>query len=371
MLCMRSIFGVSVPAALVIGGMARAQTQQLDPRMSVYATRASVTGIYRTCSGYVEISINDPQPRLCIDGQGGPYHPDGVAVDQLITDVGPTNERSGTRHRGRMAILGVFLPGIDRAHSVPVSLDFVASGTDFTELRPELYQVFFVGDGLTSAGQRQKFWCPDDGVILALGFAVSDQPGGPACCLDGHQCPVFPTFVEVSGQFVNLAPYIAGVAITGESVGYRAAPLASLSQPTFLAFAVPADGLSPTPPPFTYQWRREQVPLVDGPTPQGSLVVGATSRDLYILNARGGDEGMYDCVVSSACQSVLTDRAPLTVCTANIDGHPGQTVEDLFQFLSLFFSGDSRADVNDSGVVSTQDIFDFLAAAFGPRCQPF
>jgi hypothetical protein len=41
------------------------------------------------------------------------------------------------------------------------------------------------------------------------------------------------------------------------------------------------------------------------------------------------------------------------------------SVQDLFDFLASYFSGDPCADANDSGIVSVQDIFDFLAEYFG------
>jgi len=40
-------------------------------------------------------------------------------------------------------------------------------------------------------------------------------------------------------------------------------------------------------------------------------------------------------------------------------------VQDVFDFLRAYFSGDPRADVNGVGGVTTQDVFDFLAAYFG------
>jgi len=53
-----------------------------------------------------------------------------------------------------------------------------------------------------------------------------------------------------------------------------------------------------------------------------------------------------------------------STCRADINNSGAVSVQDIFDFLSLYFSNDSRADINDSGTVSVQDIFDFLALYF-------
>jgi hypothetical protein len=55
---------------------------------------------------------------------------------------------------------------------------------------------------------------------------------------------------------------------------------------------------------------------------------------------------------------------PTTCCPANFNGAGGVTVQDIFDFLAAYFSGDLRADFNQAGGVSVQDIFDYLAAYF-------
>jgi hypothetical protein len=52
-------------------------------------------------------------------------------------------------------------------------------------------------------------------------------------------------------------------------------------------------------------------------------------------------------------------------CTADFNASGNITVQDIFDFLSAWFSGDSRADFNRSGGITVQDIFDFLTAWFG------
>ncbi|MBC7785515.1 MAG: hypothetical protein H7144_16905 [Burkholderiales bacterium] len=60
------------------------------------------------------------------------------------------------------ALVGVFLTDADpRDGTVPQALDFRdASKRDFAELKPQIAQVFFIGDGKTSDGRAQRFVAP-------------------------------------------------------------------------------------------------------------------------------------------------------------------------------------------------------------------
>jgi hypothetical protein len=40
------------------------------------------------------------------------------------------------------------------------------------------------------------------------------------------------------------------------------------------------------------------------------------------------------------------------------------SVQDIFDFLAAYFSGQPASDVNGSGALTVQDIFDFLAGYF-------
>ncbi|MCC6320615.1 MAG: hypothetical protein IT438_04165 [Phycisphaerales bacterium] len=55
---------------------------------------------------------------------------------------------------------------------------------------------------------------------------------------------------------------------------------------------------------------------------------------------------------------------PVACCRANFNQVGGVSVQDIFDFLSAYFSGDLAADFNGAGGVSVQDIFDFLSAYF-------
>jgi hypothetical protein len=60
----------------------------------------------------------------------------------------------------------------------------------------------------------------------------------------------------------------------------------------------------------------------------------------------------------------LTLISPWVNCPADINSSGGLEVQDIFDFLNLWFAGDCRADFNGAGGLSVQDIFDFLSAWF-------
>ncbi len=68
--------------------------------------------------------------------------------------------------------MGVFLAATyPDVNATPGTLDFNdgALGRDFTVLMPALQQIFFIGDGFTTAGQVQQFLAPAGAARLFLG----------------------------------------------------------------------------------------------------------------------------------------------------------------------------------------------------------
>lgn len=109
------------------------------------------------------------------------FNPDGE-----LTDIGHNNlTRSDSNSYGMAwsnengiadmrgpinALVGVFLtddpPNLTGA---PANLDFsTAQSRNFNELKPQLKQIFFIGDGLNSAGQQQEFVVPKGATRLYL-----------------------------------------------------------------------------------------------------------------------------------------------------------------------------------------------------------
>jgi hypothetical protein len=113
------------------------------------------------------------------------------------------------------------------------------------------------------------------------------------------------------------------------------------------------------PAPFTIQWRRNGVNVVNN-----SRTSGATTPELTIDPARNSDRGVYTAAVTTACGTFSSAGALLNFCPADYNESGTVSVQDIFDFLAGYFAGNPRADFNGSGGLSVQDIFDFLAAYF-------
>lgn len=336
------------------------------------------TGTHETCAGYYEFDdlLVPSENVLCINGENVSYQLDGAWRDTTVSDIGPNSGISGVRFPGSMSLLGVFV-GAPSGSPVPSSIDFVSLGTDFAEIHPAVNQLFFIGDGRTGfrSGARQKFWRPHGAAELRIGFAIAGSPGGTPCCLEANRCPpngITGVAVQVQSTFTPISPAIGLVRLrTDVGVAYRGSSVGNpFTEPTFTSTIWPINWCNPPiAENFGVQWRKDGVPLADGPTPSGSFIRGATGRDLFVLDARTADAGVYDFVVTSDCESIASNGYALTVCTGAFDWQYGTSVGDLFLFLELFFSADSRADVNETGDLTSQDVFEFLAAFFGaPPC---
>ncbi len=74
-------------------------------------------------------------------------------------------------------------------------------------------------------------------------------------------------------------------------------------------FQVMAGGTGP----LTYQWRKDNVPLTDGPVGCGGSISGATTDTLVLNTVTFVEGGNYDCVVTNACGTDTSAAATLTI----------------------------------------------------------
>lgn len=90
--------------------------------------------------------------------------------------------------------------------------------------------------------------------------------------------------------------------------------------------------------PLSYQWRRDGVDLLDGFTPEGSFISGATTATLTIDTMDRNDTGLFDCLITNPC---ATERSAAAAVVVTINPCPG--------------------DANDDGIVDFADITDVVA----------
>ncbi|MEQ8663385.1 MAG: PEP-CTERM sorting domain-containing protein [Gammaproteobacteria bacterium] len=112
----------------------------------------------------------------------GPEGSQGDCAGGACSDLNAFGGISG--YRGpEGALAGVFLNDDIPLAGAPVTLDFSTSGLtrDFTELSPLLAQVFYIGNGVTTGGDFQRFIAPVGATRLFLGipdgFGFDGAPG--------------------------------------------------------------------------------------------------------------------------------------------------------------------------------------------------
>lgn len=152
-------------------------------------------------------------------GAGAGSNPDGSAYGGLMSNYGdgiaaPVFNRVDS-------LVGVFLGAASPTGGpTPVALDF-SGGLSFASLAPQVGQVFFIGDGLTSdsnagdpPGAIQKFYVPTGATRLYLG--TSDGYGwynnNGSFSVDIASTPV-----PEPGTWALLAAGLAGLALSARS----------------------------------------------------------------------------------------------------------------------------------------------------------
>lgn len=140
-----------------------------------------------------------------------------------------------------------------------------------------------------------------------LGFPTSISPDGTAVVgfQGGTQIipDAVPTFVDLTG----------GTACTEPTITVNPVAAYNYSRCSSLGIILSARAAGSAP--ITYQWRRDGMDLVDGPTGTGSTITGANATQLRITQPNLSDLGTYDCVITGACGSPLTTSS----CVVQLD----------------------------------------------------
>jgi hypothetical protein len=182
--------------------------------------------------------------------------------------------------------------------------------------------------------------------------------------------PVAPGPPTYSAPMVFDSAHLRAVHFGGYATGYDAdtwflsiAPLSFRKQPASqnvsLGASVLLSLIADSSGPLTYQWQRNNAPLDDTPN-----VLGTHTPTLQIRAVGASDLGSYTCFVTDGCNDSRTSNAAaLTSCPPDFNGDGVVSVQDIFDFLNAWFAGNPRADFNGGGI-TVQDIFDFLNAWF-------
>jgi hypothetical protein len=116
------------------------------------------------------------------DAPADGFLPDG-APNELIANIEPFGGISGYQGPAG-ALVGVFLDDAIPNSAPPEALNFGPDGlgTTFSQLEPQLGQVFFIGDGQTDAQQTQTFVAPTTATRLFIGLIDSRYFSGVSTC---------------------------------------------------------------------------------------------------------------------------------------------------------------------------------------------
>jgi autotransporter-associated beta strand protein len=125
--------------------------------------------------------------------------------------------------------------------------------------------------------------------------------------------------------------------------------LGSLSFPIFGTVPVRVDQLTPQPV-------GTAIKLLDCGSGTGNPQL---SR--FALGAPGAGSGRGVLTVNNRVLSYVVTGNP---CAADTNGSGDLSVQDIFDFLTIWFAGSTGADFNQSGQTTVQDIFDFLTNWF-------
>lgn len=123
-------------------------------------------------------------------------------------------------------LTGVFLSdAIPSAGPAPATLDFTPAGLglDFATLSPELGQVFYIGDGITSGGIFQAFTAPIGATRMFFGIPDGFGFGGPPGAYDDND-GAYRIIVGVDEDPIIPEPTTAGLVAAAGLVGLMRRP---------------------------------------------------------------------------------------------------------------------------------------------------
>jgi len=143
-----------------------------------------------------------------------------------------------------------------------------------------------------------------------------------------------------------------GVSITGGYV-YRGAAIPEFAGLYFYAdFSVP----------HIWTLRPDATSVTEVTDRSGELNVGEAAGQVQFIGCFGEDAA-GELYMGDYLGGKVWAIVPFA-CAADFNDNGGVTVQDIFDFLSAYFTAAPRADFNGVGGITVQDIFDYLSAYF-------
>ncbi len=178
---------------------------------------------------------------------------------------------------------------------------------------------------------------------------------GPTTCTPGACCD--PTTLDCT-SLTEQECFDNGLEFRGAGVACTPDPCSNTPQPVTVTRAGAGDGtVTSNPAGITCG----SVCTFNFP---GASVVVLTATPTA-TSAFAGWSG--DCSGTGDCTLTMTAARSVTAtftCRADFNNAGGLTVQDIFDFLAAYFAGLPAADFNGAGGLTVQDIFDYLAAYF-------
>lgn len=175
-----------------------------------------------------------------------------------------------------------------------------------------------VGRSGSEGSGQAVIWVSGNEAPIALASITQPAPHAPNFRLESAMAISDGGFIVGRGVGINPADS------SGNTVPFLLLPCEPvviqppLSQTSCLlgspAFSVRAVGAGP----LDYQWRRNGVPLEEGPQASGAIVAGARSRIMRVFGFTFSDAGDYDVVITGSCGTTITPIADTHVCRTDL-----------------------------------------------------
>ena len=276
-------------------------------------------------SGLTATGLRSYAGGLAVDG-GFVYAAD--VVNRRVLRLSTSSTEPG-------ATVAVNLPGRigDRISDTTARLDalssWVRTGTAGAALP---YQIKLTG---ASAFNQQAVVVKGNTKIAAVGEVLPGTGGLPLSTVGGNDNSIRISdngLVLWRGQWVSGSTTIAGLFLGRDKVADDNTPVTGVGT----VFRAVQNG-----------------PYALDMSDNGRYIVASTIRT-----------GSVNSVLAQYLINVVAFDSVPVGCVADFNGSGTVTVQDIFDFLSAWFSNDPSADVNGQSGVTVQDIFEFLAAWF-------